>query len=80
MSKKSPRHSPDKPQNNYGGDGNCRYYDSSLGYTCCELGKEWHEFCDGNLHKCKSAKYKFLSSLSGKEKERILEKRGYQDD
>lgn len=85
MGKGKPRHKPNKPQNNYGGDYNCPNYDTLPDGKefCHDEGQgNWDEFikwsmtdkqgnfvCKGNRHKCLSLKLKWLSSLNDKKRE-----------
>jgi len=72
------RHNPFKPQNEYGGDYNCKNYDCrSDGNEFChdEHNVGWVEFikwaktkdnklvCKGNRHNCMSLRQKWLASL-----------------
>ena len=82
MGKDKPRHNPDKPQNNYGGDYECPNYDTySDGREFCHdhFNIWWKHtngelICKGNLHNCDKMKRKFLASLSDKERQRFIDK------
>lgn len=62
------RHNPNKPQNRL----ECPYDDGG-----CEKGYPW--YCDENPHNCKSARYKYLASLSEHKRKMFNEKCPIQD-
>ena len=62
MTKRKPRHNPNKKQNKYGGDGECPYWHGPP-FLCCERGRPWMQNCKGNQHYCYKTKLKFLASL-----------------
>lgn len=84
------RHNSDKPQNNYGGDYQCKQYEKREdGKEWChdECNSDWNEFivwsktnndgkllCKGNRHNCLKLKQKWFASLSEKEKEKYRNK------
>lgn len=81
---KKERHNPDKPQNNYGGNYNCKNYDNYYnGKEFChdEGQSNWNEdikwikydtdgnlLCKGNRHNCYKQKLKWFASLSQEQK------------
>jgi hypothetical protein len=83
MSKKKPRLNPEKPQNNYGGDGDCPNLDTLHGGNeFCHDERNaiyWKPApckslpCRGNLHECGKLRLKYLASLSEKKKTKVLE-------
>jgi hypothetical protein len=79
------RHNPDKIQNNYGGDYECVNYDKINNKEFChdEGQSGWNQFikwgqtddignlkCKGNRHNCNKLYFKWLASLSEKQKEK----------
>lgn len=75
------RHNPNKLQNKYGGDYQCKCYDSYNNYQefCHDEGQmpwwiEWAEtkngklVCKGNRHLCNKMRLKWLASQRFKEK------------
>ena len=85
---KKERHNPDKIQNNYGGDYDCKQYDSRRDGTewCHDEGNSnWDEFiewaqkdkngkliCKGNRHNCFKLRQKWLASLPENEKKKYF--------
>lgn len=88
MGKCKPRHNPDKPQNNYGGDGDCPIFEvrSDNGNDWCHdhfaipwkpsLDENGRLPCKGNLHNCKKMKLKWLASMPEHKRELWLERYG----
>lgn len=87
MSKGKPRHNPDKPQNNYGGDYECENFEQRGDIEWChDEGQavhqngwiEWKKSdnnklrCCGNAHNCMKIKLQWLASLSEKEKNKKI--------
>jgi hypothetical protein len=85
---KKERHNPEKEQNNYGGDYDCKQYDKrNVGGEWChdEGNSNWNEFvkwaqkdengklkCKGNRHNCFKLRQKWLASLSEDEKNKYF--------
>lgn len=84
MGKGKPRHNPDKPQNQYGGDYECEAFDEYHdGVEFCHQ-TEWNHWnryvewwkrnnngeleCKGNRHKCNKMRLQWLASLTEKER------------
>jgi len=68
MKANKPRHNPMKPQNRLV----CPFDDGIImGHGVCEKMYPW--YCDGDPHKCKSARYKYLASLSEHERDKFNE-------
>jgi len=79
------RHNPDKPQNNYGGDYQCKQYDTTRAGTefCHDEGiTGWDQFitwcqkdedgklkCRGNRYNCNKLRNHWLASLSDEERD-----------
>ena len=59
MGKGKPRHNPEKPQNNYGGDGQCIWCDEVNGRLECEFLCSFDviNICRGNRHNCCKVTY-----------------------
>ena len=84
------RYDPDKLQNNYGGDYECKQYDKdSYGEEWChdEGNSNWDEFikwehidkdnklkCKGNRHNCMKLRQQWLTSLSDNSRNKYFKK------
>jgi len=84
---KKERHNPDKSQNNYGGNYDCKNYEKRLddkewchdegtvGWSewvnWSQIDKEGKLKCKGNRHNCFKMRQKWLASLSDEEKRKL---------
>lgn len=84
MTKMKTRHNPEKFQNQIGGDKKCPQFDMANGKEFChqeQFDIPWSRYdsdgnllCKGNIHVCKKNKYKWLASLSDKERSKYCAK------